>query len=187
MTESVRVIKKYQNRKLYDTQDSCYVTLDGLAKMLRDGQDILVVDNNTKADVTALILTQVLYEQEKTSQSVLPVELLKTLVRNSQNSLYDFVQKFIVGAIDTQIKTQNDLDLFVTKLVQKGDLTESEGAAMNTQVKQSIENSRGRLDAKIEERLERYLQRKTATPEFTIQTDYSVANRSSAETITTVS
>lgn len=177
---SIRIIKKYQNRKLYDTQDSCYVTLDGLAKMIREGQDIVVIDNNSKADVTGLILTQVLYEQEKNNQSVLPVSLLKTIVKSSSNSLFEFLQKYIFGAIDSQIRNHTEVEVYINRLVEKGDLSAQEGSALQFQLKQAIEMNRSKLDQRIEERLERYLRRTTGTTstgEFPKTSDYPTANR----------
>lgn len=173
MAESIRIIKKYQNRKLYDTQDSCYVTLDGIAKMIREGEDILVIDNNTKADVTALILTQVLYEQEKTNQSVLPVSILKNIVKSGSNNLFEFIQKYILGAIDAQLKTQEDLRTYIERLVQKGDLSRPEADTLLLQLKTVSETTRSSLDQRIEERLEKYLSKRPT--EF--NSEYSNANR----------
>ena len=53
--KEVKVIKRYQNRKLYDTNQSCYVTLDEIAQMIRNGDDLQVIDNKTKADITATV------------------------------------------------------------------------------------------------------------------------------------
>lgn len=150
---SIRIIKKYQNRKLYDTQDSCYVTLDGIAKMIRDGEEIAVIDNNTKEDVTALILTQVLYEQEKTNQSVLPVSILKHIIRSGSNNLFEFMQKYIFGAIDAHMKVQNDLRLHVERLSKKGDLTPEEASNLVRQIEKLSETYASAIDQKIEERL----------------------------------
>lgn len=181
MSESVRIIKKYQNRKLYDTQNSCYVTLDGLAKMIRDGQDIIVIDNNTKADVTGLILTQVLYEQEKTNQSILPVSLLKTIVKSSSNSLFEFLQKYIFGSIDSQIRNRTEIETYINRLTEKGDLSAQEGSALQYQLKVALETHRSKLDQKIDERLEKFLSKRNNTNstsiEFTKTPDYPAANR----------
>jgi polyhydroxyalkanoate synthesis repressor PhaR len=177
MAESIRIVKKYQNRKLYDTQDSCYVTLDGIAKMIREGEDILVIDNNTKADVTALILTQVLYEQEKTNQSVLPVSVLKNIVKSGSNNLFEFIQKYILGAFDAQIKTHDDIRGYIDRLVQKGDLTRAEGDTLLQQLKTVSETTRSALDQKIEERLDNYLNKKGGTA-ANFNSNYSItANR----------
>jgi len=160
MAENIRIIKKYQNRKLYDTQDSCYVTLDGIAKMIRDGQEIVVVDNNSKEDVTALILTQVLYEQEKSHQSVLPVSILKHIVKSGSNNLFEFMQKYIFGAFDAHLRVQDDLRLHVEKLQKKGDLSDTESQTLLSQITGLTDSYKSKLDAKIEERIQSYIKAK---------------------------
>lgn len=153
MSQKIRIIKKYQNRKLYDTQDSCYVTLDGIAKMIREGEEIAVVDNNSKEDVTALILTQVLYEQEKTNQSVLPVSILKHIIRCGSNNLFEFMQRYILGAVDAHLQVQNDLRHHVEKLTKNGDLTIEESNRLLDHVRQLNQSMNSSLDRKIEEQL----------------------------------
>jgi len=157
MSESVRIVKKYQNRKLYDTQDSCYVTLDGIAKMIRKGEEIVVIDNNSKDDVTALILTQVLYEQEKTNQSVLPVSILKNIIRSGSNNLFEFMQKYVLGAFDAQMRAQKDLHVHVERLVKAGDLTATEGETLLNQVNRAAESYRDVLDKDIETKIDQRL------------------------------
>lgn len=151
MSETIRIVKKYQNRKLYDTQDSCYVTLDGIAKMIREGQEIVVIDNNTKEDVTALILTQVLYEQEKTNQSVLPVSILKNIIKAGSNNLFEFMQKYVLGALDAQSKAQSELKLHVERLSRKGELTVEEAQTLFDQIRQVSQNNQDIIDRRIEE------------------------------------
>jgi polyhydroxyalkanoate synthesis repressor PhaR len=157
MAEGIRIIKKYQNRKLYDTQDSCYVTLDGIAKMLRDNQDIVVIDNNSKEDVTALILTQVLYEQEKSHQSVLPVAILKNIIRAGSNNLFEFMQKFVMGALDGHLKARDEISLHVERLASKGDLTTDEAQTLLQQIQTMSTVYRDMIDDKIEERINQRL------------------------------
>ncbi|MBX9769340.1 MAG: polyhydroxyalkanoate synthesis regulator DNA-binding domain-containing protein, partial [Bdellovibrionales bacterium] len=64
---TAKVIKRYQNRKLYDTQQSCYVTLEDIAKMIRGNEEVTIVDNKTKRDITASTLAQIIFEAEKKS------------------------------------------------------------------------------------------------------------------------
>ncbi len=84
-----RIIKRYTNRKLYDTRDSRYVTLTQIAAMVRAGEEMTVVDNSTKDDLTSLTLAQIIYEQEKRSAEVLPLSALRELVRRSEARLAD--------------------------------------------------------------------------------------------------
>jgi polyhydroxyalkanoate synthesis repressor PhaR len=86
-----KIIKRYQNRKLYDTHESSYVTLDEIAKMIRNGEDIRVIDNKTKNDITSSTLTQLLYECEKKSKTQPSVEMLKEIIRHGDGSFSGFI------------------------------------------------------------------------------------------------
>lgn len=99
MKTNGKIIKRYQNRKLYDTSQSCYITLDDLAKMIRDGDDVVVIDNRTQKDITSSTLTQIIFETEKKSKSLLPINLLQDIIKMSGGSISDFFQKtFKTGA-----------------------------------------------------------------------------------------
>jgi polyhydroxyalkanoate synthesis repressor PhaR len=81
-----RVVKRYANRKLYDTQRSRYVTLEQIADMIRAGEDVKIVDNNSKEDLTAITLAQIIFEEEKKS-SFLPLSALRNIIQTSGNSI----------------------------------------------------------------------------------------------------
>ena len=87
----VKVIKRYQNRKLYDTHQSCYVTLEEISQMIKNGDDLRVIDNKTKNDITQATLTQLLYETERKAANPVPVELLKDIIRDLTPQEYDYV------------------------------------------------------------------------------------------------
>lgn len=90
--KETKIIKRYQNRKLYDTHESSYVTLDEIAKMIKNGEDLRVIDNKTKNDITAATLTQLLYESERKAKTQPPVELLKEIIRHSDGSFSGYIQ-----------------------------------------------------------------------------------------------
>lgn len=96
MTE-VKVIKRYQNRKLYDTHQSCYVTLEEISQMIKAGDDLRVIDNKTKNDITQGTLTQLLYETERKSFSPVPVELLKEIIRKGDGSFSGYIRANMKG------------------------------------------------------------------------------------------
>lgn len=89
--KEVKIIKRYQNRKLYDTHESSYVTLDEIAKMIKNGEDLRVIDNKTKNDITASTLTQLLYESEKKAKTQPSVDLLKEIIRHGDGSFSGFI------------------------------------------------------------------------------------------------
>lgn len=90
--KETKIIKRYQNRKLYDTHESSYVTLDEIAKMIKSGEDLRVIDNKTKNDITAATLTQLLYESERKSKTQPSVELLKEIIRHGDGSFSGYIQ-----------------------------------------------------------------------------------------------
>ncbi len=90
--KEVKIIKRYQNRKLYDTHESSYVTLDEISKMIKAGEDLRVIDNKTKNDITASTLTQLLYESEKKAKTQPSVDLLKEIIRHGDGSFSGFIQ-----------------------------------------------------------------------------------------------
>jgi polyhydroxyalkanoate synthesis repressor PhaR len=103
----VRRIKRYESRKLYDTEESRYVSLDELAEWIRTGQEVEVVDNGSGADVTAQTLTQIILDEGRRGTSFLPSELLHELVRAGQKAVesgveqvHQKVDKFVQASID---------------------------------------------------------------------------------------
>jgi polyhydroxyalkanoate synthesis repressor PhaR len=87
-----RVVKRYANRKLYDTQKSRYVTLDQIAQMIRSGEDVKIVDNNSKDDLTSMTLAQIIFEEEKKS-SVLPLSQLRNIIQNGGQSIQNLASQ----------------------------------------------------------------------------------------------
>jgi polyhydroxyalkanoate synthesis repressor PhaR len=99
--KEIKIIKRYQNRKLYDTHESSYVTLDEIAKMIKGGEDLRVIDNKTKNDITAATLTQLLYESERKSKTQPSVELLKEIIRHGDGSFSGYIQTKISSELAT--------------------------------------------------------------------------------------
>ena len=77
-----RIIKRYANRKLYDTQHSRYVTLEQISEMIRNGDDVKIVDNKTKEDLTSVTLAQIIFEEEKKQRSFLPLTAMRNIIQN---------------------------------------------------------------------------------------------------------
>ncbi len=88
--EAPVVIKKYANRRLYNTQTSTYVTLDHLAQMVKQGTEFEVRDARTGEDITRSVLTQIIFEEEAKGQSLLPIKFLRQLIRFYGDSLQSF-------------------------------------------------------------------------------------------------
>ena len=90
--KDVRIIKRYQNRKLYDTFQSCYVTLEEIAQIIREGNEIQVIDNKTKNDITYMTQIQLLFDQERKSVKAGDTELLKRVIRSHEGTLTGYIR-----------------------------------------------------------------------------------------------
>ncbi|MAX66186.1 MAG: polyhydroxyalkanoate synthesis regulator DNA-binding domain-containing protein [Bacteriovoracaceae bacterium] len=90
--KDVRIIKRYQNRKLYDTFQSCYVTLEEIAQIIREGNEIQVIDNKTKKDITYTTQLQLLADQERKSLKPGDTELLKRVIRAEEGTLTGYIR-----------------------------------------------------------------------------------------------
>ena len=93
-----RIIKRYANRKLYDTEDSRYVTLEQISEMIRQGENVKVVDNNSKDDLTSVTLAQIIFEEEKKKKSFLPLAALRHIIQSGGDSLHDLMNQLSEGA-----------------------------------------------------------------------------------------
>src|SRR5215213_7391343 len=99
-------IKKYANRRLYDTESSAYITLDRLAAMIREGRDFEVVDAKTGDDITHQVLTQIIVEEESHGGTMLPVNFLRQLIGLYGGSMESTVPQYLDAAMDAFSKNQ---------------------------------------------------------------------------------
>lgn len=113
-----KVIKRYSNRKLYDTDRSKYVTLDEIAKMIKAGEEITIIDNETKEDLTSVTLTQIIYEEEK-RESRMPLGMLRNLIQTGGTSLQEFFDKQVKApALDIRDTVEKSIEKNVEEIVQ---------------------------------------------------------------------
>ena len=99
-------IKKYANRRLYDTENSTYITLDRLAVMIREGREFEVVDAKTGEDITRQVLTQIIVEEEARGSTMLPVNFLRQLIGLYGGSMQSAVPQYLEAAMDAFHKNQ---------------------------------------------------------------------------------
>ena len=103
-------IKKYANRRLYDTESSTYITLDRLAQMVREGREFEVVDAKSGDDITRQVLTQIIVEEEARGTTMLPINFLKQLIGLYGNSMQNFVPQYLVAAMDALQRNQSAVE-----------------------------------------------------------------------------
>ena len=99
-------IKKYANRRLYNTATSSYVTLDTLSGMVKQGQDFLVFDAKSGDDITRSVLTQIIFEEEAKGENLLPIKFLRQLIGFYGNSMQSFVPGYLEMSLESLTKNQ---------------------------------------------------------------------------------
>ena len=125
----MRTIKRYPNRKLYDTEAKQYVTLNGIAELIRGGREIQVVDHTTGEDLTTITLTQIIFEQEKKQAGFLPRSVLTGLVKAGGERL-STLRHTLASPLDLFHHVDEEIERRVRALVQRGELSEGEGKVL---------------------------------------------------------
>lgn len=108
-TANAVVIKKYANRRLYNTATSTYVTLDDLAEMVKKGTDFVVYDAKSGEDITRSVLTQIIFEEESKGQNLLPIKFLRQLIHFYGDSMQAFVPGYLEMSLESLTKEQDKL------------------------------------------------------------------------------
>jgi polyhydroxyalkanoate synthesis repressor PhaR len=108
-TANAVVIKKYANRRLYNTATSTYVTLDDLAEMVKKGTDFVVYDAKSGEEITRSVLTQIIFEEEGKGQNLLPIKFLRQLIRFYGDSMQAFVPGYLEMSLESLTREQDKL------------------------------------------------------------------------------
>ena len=114
------VLKKYANRRLYNTEKSKYVTLNELAGYIKEGREVAIYDAKTKEDVTAFILTQIVLEAAKNKNALLPAPLLHLIIRYGDNILGEFFEKYLDQVFHNFIAHKQAMDGQFQKWLEMG-------------------------------------------------------------------
>ena len=123
------IIKRYPNRKLYDTDAKQYITLDGIADLIRRGEEVTVIDHATGEDLTALTLTQIILEQEKKQSGLLPRAVLANLIQAGGDRL-SALQRTLASPLSFWHQFDEEVRKRIQTLVKRGELSEGEGQTL---------------------------------------------------------
>jgi polyhydroxyalkanoate synthesis repressor PhaR len=131
MPEKV-VLKKYANRRLYDTEKRTFVSLSQVADLVKQGREIEISDDKTGEDVTAFILTQIVLEEAKKKTLLLPVSLLYLLIRYGDSALSEFFENYLEQTLKNYLAYKSAMDAQFQRWLEMGhDLSDLTQGAMN--------------------------------------------------------
>jgi len=162
---TVTIIKKYSNRKLYDTNEKKYVNLSEMSRLIRAGTELKVIDNQTKEDITHLILAQIILEQEKTKKSMLssifsPLRLLE----KGSGDMFNFTKKLLLAGIGTLSLTKEKANQIAEDLIKRGELSRSESKDFVVNLLNRAEKEKDRLVEKIRPEIEQSVKKMNFIP-----------------------
>jgi len=125
----MRVIKRYPNRKLYDTEEKKYITLEGIADLIRQGEELQVVDHTTDEDLTAVTLSQIIFEQEKRSSGFLPQSVLAGLVQSGGDTV-NALRRSLSAPLGLLHHVDEEIEKRLQTLVNRGDLEREDAISL---------------------------------------------------------
>ena len=127
------LIKRYPNRKLYDTEAKKYITLNGIAELIRNGADVQVIDHTSEEDLTAVTLTQIIFEQEKKKSGFLPTAVLTGLVQSGGQTL-NSLRRSLISPLDLLNHVDIEIDKRLGGLVARGELAKEEASKLRAKL-----------------------------------------------------
>lgn len=155
----MRTIKRYSNRKLYDTEDKRYITLEQIAVLVRENQDIKVIDNQTGEDLTTVTLSQILLEQEKRKETSLPKSFFTNLIQRSTTQVMDFTKKNVLSWFDSSFGSEQEVEANIDKAVQAGEVSQDEAKKLKDEIRSRTSAFKKKMDEMIERRVQDVLER----------------------------
>jgi polyhydroxyalkanoate synthesis repressor PhaR len=132
-------IKKYANRRLYNTGTSTYVTLEDLAEMVKSGEDFVVFDAKTGEDITRSVLTQIIFEQENKGQNLLPITFLRQLIRFYGDSIQNLIPTYLDFSIESLVREQEKFRSQMASAFGPGAFGPGALGSMSEQVRRNTE------------------------------------------------
>jgi len=127
------IIKRYPNRKLYNTNEKKYVTLDGIAQLILDGQEVQILDHATGEDLTTVTLTQIIFEQEKKEGGFLPRSVLTGLIQSGGQTLSS-LRRTLANPLNLKVHVDMEIKKRLENLAASGELSDTESQDLATKL-----------------------------------------------------
>lgn len=134
------IIKRYPNRKLYNTDAKQYVTLDGIAELIKQGEEVQITDHQSGEDLTAVTLTQIIFEQEKKEGGFLPRAVLTGLIQSGGQTITG-LKRTLASPLDLFQQVNLEIERRIQTLVRDGDLNREEGEELQAKLMSADEHS----------------------------------------------
>lgn len=155
--EKKRKIKKYSNRKMYDTDQKQYITLDQLSDLIKAGEEVIIEDNDTGEDITSSVLSQILSREKPKGENGVHVGILTQLLRKGGDTISGYAKKYTTLWQSVYTMAEDEIDKIVNKLVKEKELSETEGRNLKKELVGYADNIKKWLGERIDKRINEVL------------------------------
>ena len=146
-------IKKYANRKLYDTTDKRYISLEQLSELIKKGEEVVIVDNRSGEDITSAIVSQLLARDKKADDTEVPSGILIQLLRKGSGTVFDYAKKYTTLIQSGLTMAEDEIDRLVALLVKDKELSEKEGSHLKKEITGYAETLKNWISDNIDQRI----------------------------------
>ena len=150
-------IKKYANRKMYDRTDKQYVTMAQLSKLIKSGEEVSIVDNNTGDDLTSSIVSQLIGREKKDKEKGVSPRVLMQLLRKGGGTLSDYAKKYTSLWQNAFNMAEDEVDRLVNMLVKEKELSRSEGSKLKKEIVGYTDSMKSWISDSIDKRISEVL------------------------------
>ena len=149
----MHLIKKYANRKLYDTTDKRYLTMDRLAVLIKAGKEVKIIDNETGDDLTSAIVSQLLAREEKDTDKAVPSRVLMQMLRKGRGTLFGYGKKYVSLWQSALTMSKDEIEKLVNSLITDHEISESEGNNIKNEITGFANNLKSWITDNIDHRV----------------------------------
>jgi polyhydroxyalkanoate synthesis repressor PhaR len=149
----MHIIKKYANRKLYDTTGKRYLTMAQLAELIKSGEEVSIIDNETGDDLTSAIVSQLLAREETSKDKSVPSHVLMQMLRKGRGTLFGYGKKYVSLWQSALTMSKDEIEKIVNSLVKEKELSESEGKNLKQEVVGFANNLKSWIIDNIDQRV----------------------------------
>jgi polyhydroxyalkanoate synthesis repressor PhaR len=146
-------IKKYVNRKMYDTTDKKYVSMDQVARLIKSGEEVSIVDNKTGEDLTAAIVSRLIGQEKKERGSVVSPRIMMQLLRKGGDTLTDYAKKYTSLWQNALTMAEDEVDKLVGALVSSKELSRAEGSRLKQEITGYTDSLKSWIGDRVDRRI----------------------------------
>jgi polyhydroxyalkanoate synthesis repressor PhaR len=149
----MHIIKKYANRKLYDTTVKRYLTMDHLSELIKSGEEVSIIDNETGDDLTSAIVSQLLAREDTNTDKAVPSQVLMQMLRKGRGTLFGYGKKYVSLWQSALTLSKDEIEKLVNSLVKEKEISESEGKNLKQEIVGFANNLKSWILDNIDQRI----------------------------------